>query len=274
MLNAVDDENKEFKKFLSKLDEAVALEKSARDVLENILSNEGYLNRFGVRWHNITDLKTGRVIPYDMVKLDHDGAVRSAKVAYLRQCQFLIVLAYEAFESFVEWLYRRLDLDQPGKPDEFKFPSSFDKVTGKYGCLKNIRMLHRPIDLFSLPTLNANPEVNFSDIDLCCWEFIYIVRDLRQVIVHEHGRRDGNLPVHRFFEQKDLYRKLGRADADRWEALKAFYLSFYKRQDGSFYVWMVNDSVGNELNFKYVIDGLKAYAYFMLRTCIEDITNK
>lgn len=274
MLNAVDDENKEFKKFLSKLDEAVALEKSARDVLENILSNEGYLNRFGVRWHNITDLQTGHVFAYDMVRLDHDGAVRSAKVAYLRQCQFLIVLAYEAFESFVEWLSRKLDLDQPGKPHEFKFPSSFDEVTKKYVDLKTIGMLDRPVDFFALPNLDANSEVNFSDVDLCCWEFIYIVRDLRQVIVHEHGSCDGNLPVHRFAEKKDLYKKLGKADVDRWKALKAFYLSFYKRQDDCFYVWMVNDSVGNELNFKYVIDGLKAYAYFMLRTCIEDITNK
>ncbi len=274
MSNAENNENEDFKKYLSKLDEAVALEKSARDVLENILSNEGYLNRFGVRWHTIADLQTGHVFAYDMVRLDRDGAVRSAKVAYLRQCQFLIVLAYEAFESFVEWLFRKLSLGKPGKSDEFRFPSSFYEVTKSYVGLKTIKMRPRPVDFFSLPSLNINPEMNFSDSDLCCWEFIYMIRDLRQVIVHEHGRCDGNPPTHRFAERKDLYKKLGKADVDRWEALKAFYLSFYKRQDGCFYVWMVNDSVGSELNFKYVIDGLKSYAYFMLRTCIEDITNK
>ena len=148
MSNAENNENEDFKKYLSKLDEAVALEKSARDVLENILSNEGYLNRFGVRWHTIADLQTGHVFAYDMVRLDRDGAVRSAKVAYLRQCQFLIVLAYEAFESFVEWLFRKLSLGKPGKSDEFRFPSSFYEVTKSYVGLKTIKMRPRPVDFF------------------------------------------------------------------------------------------------------------------------------
>jgi len=274
VLNAENDGSKEFKKFLSKVDEAVALEKSARDVQENILSNESYLNRFGVRWHTITDLQAGHVFAYDRVMLDRDGAIRSAKIAYLRQCQFLIVLAYEAFEGFVEWLSCCLKLNKTGKYGDFQFPSSFDEVAKNYVGLKNIKMRPRPVDILALSSLDVNPEVNSSDSDLCCWEFIYMVRDLRQVIVHEHGRCDDNLPIHRFAERKDLYKKLGKVDSHRWEALKEFYLSFYKQQDDCFYVWMVNDSVGNELNFKYVIDGLKSYAYFMLRICIEDITNK
>lgn len=274
MLSAANDENQAFIKFLSKLDEAVALEKSARDVLENILSNEGYLNRLGVRWHHITDLQTGHVFAYDMVRLDHDGAVRSAKIAYLRQCQFLMVLAYEAFESFFEWLSRCLGLNKSGRFGEFKFPSSFNAVTERYDDLKTSKMLPQPVDLFSLQYLDVNLGVDFSDHDLCCWEFVYIIRDLRQVVVHEHGRCESEKPIHRFDCKKDLYQKIGKADVGRWEALQEFYLSFYKRQDGCFYVWMVNDSAGNELNFNYVIDGLKSYAYFMLRTCIEDIAKK
>lgn len=254
------EDNAAFGEFLLKVNEAQELERSARKMLERTLASLESVDKLGlhVNWLTLRDAVTGISKAYEKNLLDKDDIVRTAKFTYLRQSQFMMVLVYEAFEDFVKYVCSKHFAFKDGG---FRFPEKFNDLIEKFPSLAELK----------LPSGHGDFHSSKVEFDFYFWEFTYLARDLRQVIVHEHGRVKS---FDRRFAKLRALDSFEDVDEDRFGFLRGVYIQFFREQCGYYYVCTAGEDDFYESNFNFILERLKSYAFFMAKACLVDIESK